>query len=128
MLLADHGRNNGDTMKAQIAIALAFLALTPAAAPAQTQEEQQACTDDAFNVCGEAIPDRDRVAACLAQNINRISAACRTVMLRYQRQETTPTASTVPMNVKTKPTRAFRASCKPGTTCARKRTRQQARQ
>jgi hypothetical protein len=28
------------------------------------------------------------VAACLARNINSISSACRTVMLRYQQQDT----------------------------------------
>jgi hypothetical protein len=39
--------------------------------------------NDAFNVCGHAIPDGDRVAACLAQNISRISAPCRTLMNRY---------------------------------------------
>ena len=72
-------------MRVQIAVAFAFLALAPVAASAETQEEQQACMDDAFNVCGHAIPDRDRVGACLAQNLNRISSACRTVMLRYSR-------------------------------------------
>ena len=70
-------------MKIQIALAFAFLALAPVAASAETQDEQNACMNDAFNVCGHAIPDRDRVAACLAQNINRISGACRTVMQRY---------------------------------------------
>ena len=72
-------------MRIHLALAVAFLALAPVAATAETQEEQQACMNDAFNVCGDAIPDRDRVAACLARNINRISGACRTVMLRYQK-------------------------------------------
>ena len=53
------------------------------AASAETQEEQNACMNDAFNVCGHDIPDRERSAACLARNIKRISPACRTVMLRY---------------------------------------------
>lgn len=79
-------------MKIQAAIAFAFLAFVPAAASAESQDEQNACMGDAFSVCGHAIPDRDRVAACLAQNINRISVPCRTVMLRYQRQ--TPAPST----------------------------------
>jgi hypothetical protein len=70
-------------MKAQAALALMLLTLAPIEAVAQSQDDQQACMSDAFNVCGQAIPDRDRVAACLAQNINRISLACRTVMLRY---------------------------------------------
>ena len=72
-------------MKIQVAVAFAFLALAPIAATAQTQEEQQACTDDAYNFCGHAIPDRDRVAACLNQNLSRISSACRIVMLRYSK-------------------------------------------
>jgi hypothetical protein len=72
-------------MKLQVVLASAFLLLAPVAATAETQEEQQACTNDAFNVCGAFIPDRDRVAACLSQNLNRISSACRTVMLRYSR-------------------------------------------
>ena len=48
--------------------------------------------NDAFNVCGDAIPDRDRVAACLAHNIKRISAPCRTVMLRYPKPAATATS------------------------------------
>ena len=48
-------------MKAQAALAFAFLALAPAAASAETQDEQNACMNDAFNVCGHAIPDRERV-------------------------------------------------------------------
>jgi hypothetical protein len=76
-------------MKVHIALALAIFALAPAAATAQSQDDQNACMDDAFSVCGHAIPDRDRVAACLAQNINRISAGCRTVMQRYSKPVTT---------------------------------------
>jgi hypothetical protein len=75
-------------MKIQIALALVFFTLVPAAASAETQDEQNACMGDAFNVCGHAIPDRDRVAACLAQNMNRISVACRTVMQRYAKPMT----------------------------------------
>ena len=72
-------------MRLQIALAAALLALAPVAVTAETQEEQQACMNDAFNICGQAIPDRDRVAACLTQNLDRISSACRTVMLRYSK-------------------------------------------
>lgn len=76
-------------MKIHFALAAAFLALTPVAAMAASQEEEQACMNDAFNVCGHAIPDRDRVGACLYQNISRISPACRTVLTRYQKPTTT---------------------------------------
>ena len=82
-------------MKVQIALAAAFLALAPLPASGETQEEQNACMNDAFSVCGHAIPDRERVGACLAQNINRISPACRTVMLRYSRPTATATRAWV---------------------------------
>ncbi|MEA3024737.1 MAG: hypothetical protein QOF91_22 [Alphaproteobacteria bacterium] len=75
-------------MKVHIALAFAFFALAPVAASAEDQNEQNACISDAFSVCGHAIPDRDRVAACLSQNINRISVACRTVMQRYAKPVT----------------------------------------
>jgi len=77
-------------MKVQVALALALLALSPVAVTAETQEEQQACTDDAFNFCGHVIPDRDRVAACLNQNLSRISSACRVVMIRYSKSASDP--------------------------------------
>jgi hypothetical protein len=76
-------------MKIQLALAAAFLALAPVTAMAASQEEEQACMNDAFNVCGHAIPDRERVGACLYQNISRISPACRTVLVRYQKPTTT---------------------------------------
>jgi hypothetical protein len=72
-------------MKIKIAIVLAFFALMPATASAQNQDDQNACMNDAFNVCGDAIPDRGRVAACLAKNIKRISPACRTAMTRHSK-------------------------------------------
>jgi hypothetical protein len=79
---AAHGE---DLMKIQSAVVVAVLAFAPVAASAESQEEQNACMNDAFNVCGHAIPDRERVGACLAHNVNRISIACRTVMQRYSK-------------------------------------------
>ena len=81
-------------MKIQTALALVLFTFTPVAASAETQDEQNACMGDAFSVCGHAIPDRDRVAACLAQNINRISMPCRTVMLRYSKPTSAPVVAT----------------------------------
>ena len=72
-------------MKIRFVLAFAVLAIAPSTAMAASEEEQNACMGDAFSVCGHAIPDRDKVAACLAANLNRISPACRTVMLRYQK-------------------------------------------
>ena len=81
-------------MKIQTALALVFFTLVPVTASAETPDEQNACMGDAFTICGHAIPDRDRIAACLAQNMNRISVACRTVMQRYSKPTNTPMRAT----------------------------------
>jgi hypothetical protein len=52
-------------------------------AHAQTPEERQACTYDAQIHCQHAIPDHNRVAACLRRNIRIISPACRDVLRNY---------------------------------------------
>jgi hypothetical protein len=77
-------------MTIRFALAFAILIAMSAGAIAQSQEEQNACMDDAFNVCGHAIPDRDRVAACLAANLKRISSGCRAVMVRYSKPSPRP--------------------------------------
>jgi hypothetical protein len=65
---------------------LAFSALTAAglglclalAAPAQAQmSPEAACKDDAFRLCGNDIPDRAKVGACLRRNARSLSSACR---------------------------------------------------
>lgn len=40
-------------------------------------EARQACTPDAFRLCGAHIPDEDAVAACLKTNVQRLSVQCR---------------------------------------------------
>jgi hypothetical protein len=72
-------------MKVFIALACACLFIAPVTAKAESQQDQMACMSDAFNVCGHAIPDRDRVAACLAETLKRLSTGCREVMARYNK-------------------------------------------
>jgi hypothetical protein len=48
----------------------------------ESAEDRQACTDDAFQHCGDAIPDRDRVYQCLVKKVKAISPACRKVITR----------------------------------------------
>ena len=56
------------------------LAWTAAPAMAQgTPEQQQACTGDAMNLCGEFIPDPGRTGACLNAKRAQLSPACRAV-------------------------------------------------
>jgi hypothetical protein len=44
-----------------------------------TLEQQLACTPDVFRLCGEQIPDANRIVACLRQNTSQLSGACRSV-------------------------------------------------
>jgi hypothetical protein len=44
-----------------------------------TWEQQMACTPDVWRLCGSAIPDVDRIVACLRQNTPSLSDGCRAV-------------------------------------------------
>lgn len=52
-------------------------------APGDMQVEQQACQDDVYALCGQAIPDQNRIASCLRQNWSKVSPRCRSVMASY---------------------------------------------
>jgi hypothetical protein len=58
------------------ATALALL-MQPSASRAYTQEEQAACSGDAFRLCGSEIPDVDRVTACMVAKKSQLSPGCR---------------------------------------------------
>jgi hypothetical protein len=68
--------------------ALAFLmfclTLAPVAVRADAQQDQAACMNDAQTVCGQFIPDRERVAHCLMANRRHISAACRVALRHFK--------------------------------------------
>ena len=68
-----------------LGFALVFLTLPRSAAAEPTSAERAACQQDAFRLCTQAIPDRDRVRACLRQNMRRISSLCRGVLQRTGR-------------------------------------------
>ena len=51
--------------------------LLPTAGQAYTDEQQQACTGDAFRLCSSAIPDVDRVTACMIARKAELSPGCR---------------------------------------------------
>jgi hypothetical protein len=44
-----------------------------------TFEQQLACTPDVFRLCGEMIPDENRIVVCLRQNTAQLSGPCRSV-------------------------------------------------
>jgi hypothetical protein len=70
-------------MKKQITLAIIFALSAGTVALATTAEEEQACTNDAFQFCQNFIPDRNRVFTCLVSNRDQLSAACHTVMAPY---------------------------------------------
>jgi hypothetical protein len=53
------------------------VSMLPTAGEAYTPEQQAACTDDAFRLCGSDIPDVDRVTACMVRNKDQLTAGCR---------------------------------------------------
>ena len=71
----------------RIAITLAMssafgIAVQPAAHSQEyrgTLEQQLACTPDVFRLCGDQIPDTNRIVACLRQNTPQLSDGCRGV-------------------------------------------------
>lgn len=65
------------------ALILSCLAFASGAATAGTGEGEQACMNDAFAICPQFIPDRERVAGCLISNRSRISPACRTALTHF---------------------------------------------
>jgi hypothetical protein len=49
------------------------------------QVEQQSCEADVYKLCGEFIPDTDRIATCLRSRWKDVSHSCRAVMANYGR-------------------------------------------
>ena len=46
-----------------------------------TINPEQACKDDAFRLCNEFIPDREKTGACMRRKARSLSKDCRTVVL-----------------------------------------------
>ncbi len=75
------------TIRAALAFALLGFLVAPALAAADPQQEQRdrdACMMDAQVVCGQFIPDRERVAHCLMSNRRKISPGCREALKRFK--------------------------------------------
>ena len=69
------------------------LSILPGAGHAYTGEEQQACTGDAFRLCMGAIPDVDRVTACMVAKKSQLSPGC---AVYFRRGPATKAASSKP--------------------------------
>ena len=76
------------SMRGMIATALmlgAIVALPLGAARAESQEDREACTPEVHRLCGQYVPDRERIIACLKHNMKVLVPACRKVMSRPYR-------------------------------------------
>jgi hypothetical protein len=51
--------------------------MLPTASQAYTEDQQSACTGDAFRLCSSEIPDVDRVTVCMVRNKSQLSPGCR---------------------------------------------------
>ncbi|CAL8978827.1 hypothetical protein RHODGE_RHODGE_00275 [Rhodoplanes serenus] len=77
------GRCYRGTVPAAVATAVVMVGLSSAPSSAMgTAEDRAACIPDAFRLCSAAIPDADRVIACLKTERVKLSTACRVAMRR----------------------------------------------
>jgi hypothetical protein len=61
-----------------------------------TPEQQEACKPDVFRLCGNFIPDVDRIVACLRANEPNLSPPCHDVMFPVVVEEPRPRAKKKP--------------------------------
>jgi hypothetical protein len=68
-------------ISALVGLAAAFAGGNSASAQEHrgTMQQQMACTPDVFRLCGAAIPDENRIVACLQANTPQLSGPCRAV-------------------------------------------------
>ena len=102
-------------MRKQIAfvVALTLSSIGVSFAQSQSQQEQEACMDDAFKFCGQAIPDRERVFYCLVQNKAVITPRCHAMLAPYIPQEPPPPVAKRTPKAKKKETKDARRSGAP---------------
>ena len=62
-----------------VAIALPIMGQNGALAQQGTPEQQEACEPDVMRLCGNFIPDVDRIVACLKDNEPNLNSACHDV-------------------------------------------------
>jgi hypothetical protein len=76
------------------ALVLLAVAMAPVSAMAQSpvysQQDANACTPDAFRLCGDAIPDVDRVTQCLIVKNRQLSPPCHAVFERLAASRSAP--------------------------------------
>ena len=82
---------SGIYLGAGLFIALSILGQSRAFAQG-TPEQQEACKPDVFRLCGNFIPDVDRIVACLKYNEPNLSPACHDVFFPVVVEQPKPKA------------------------------------
>jgi hypothetical protein len=77
---------------AALLVAVSIMGQNGAFAQQGTPEQQQACQPDVMRLCGNFIPDVDRIVACLKYNEPNLNPACHDVMFPYVPEEPKPKA------------------------------------
>jgi hypothetical protein len=91
-------RSSNFQLGLMLATALA-VSMLPTAGHAYTPEQQQACSADAFRLCGPEIPDVDRVTVCMVRHKAELSPGCR-VFFRPSEPEAEPAAAGRPLSIR----------------------------
>ena len=109
-------RSRSFKLSLMLATALS-VSMWPAPGQAYTPEEQQACSGDAMQLCGEFVPDVDRITACMIRKKSQLSPGCRVYFRPDPEQMVTPAAAGRPMSIRPvasrKPVSAKPVSVKP---------------
>jgi hypothetical protein len=64
----------------KLLVATAFaLGMLTTGALAYTPQQEQMCSGDAMRLCGEYIPNVDRITACMIQKYSQLSDGCKAV-------------------------------------------------
>src|SRR6266852_9902028 len=90
-------RSRNFQLSLMLATALS-VSMWPAASRAYTDEQQQACSADAFRLCGPDIPDVDRITACMIRNKSQLTPGCR-AFFRESESAATPVAAGRPLSI-----------------------------
>jgi hypothetical protein len=77
---------------AALSVALSIMGQNGAFAQQGTPEQQAACQPDVMRLCGNFIPDVDRIVACLKYNEPNLNPACHDVFFPVVVEEPKPKA------------------------------------
>jgi hypothetical protein len=80
--------------------AVLSVSMWPVAGQAYTPEQEQACSGDAFRLCGSEIPDIDRVTVCMVRNKSQLSPGCRAFFRSDPEASVTAVNARRPLSIK----------------------------